>query len=505
MWFKKKKEEPVKVPLTITRTKEPLMRNNPMKRSIQSTLSLGNNSPIISFGFSGGSQAGNINAIINKSLPASVAVSRQLALENGIVKKYISTNTAGVTGAEGLYIRPCVHVSDNEKTNQDINHLLEREFYNWAENPHAFSRAGDMDISTFTRLVERTRAIDGDCFIRIHKTKNGLPQVEIIDSMRFGVYNNQYFDNGNFVSNGIEYDGSTYKPLAYWITRYNPITYTYDLGNRERVPEEQIFHLYQLDFPTQQRGIPDVHAGTEELKELEEFMTAAITCRKVAASAMAFITNPDNDEVDLITDDSGASYYDQDYLNPAAIVELQAGQDIKTVNPNQSTDGISEFVDNQLMMIAMGLDITKQALTSDTSNASFSAAKLTDKLQQSTFKTRTNALIVSVLKPLYIEWLKSAMINNPELSGLSFSDFDKLTHAQYVQTKAISLDPYKDLQTEVLAIDSGLKSRQMVISEMGYDPAIVMEEIQKEKNMDKEENIDGTEQESEEGDQSSTD
>ncbi|TYF65321.1 phage portal protein, partial [Enterobacter hormaechei] len=102
----------------------------------------------------------------------------------------------------------------------------------------------------------------------------------------------------------------------------------------------------------------------------------------------------------------------------------------------QSTDGISEFVDNQLMMIAMGLDITKQALTSDTSNASFSAAKLTDKLQQSTFKTRTNALIVSVLKPLYIEWLKAAMINNPELSNLSFSDFDKLTHAQYVQTKA---------------------------------------------------------------------
>ncbi|WP_187423982.1 hypothetical protein [Enterobacter hormaechei] len=56
MWFKKKQEVPVKVPETIKRVKEPLMRNNPMKRSIQSTLSLGNNSPIISFGFSGGNQ-----------------------------------------------------------------------------------------------------------------------------------------------------------------------------------------------------------------------------------------------------------------------------------------------------------------------------------------------------------------------------------------------------------------------------------------------------------------
>lgn len=507
MWFKRKKEEPtIEVPKIVKQApQQPKRKMNEMQRSIQGTLALANQSPIISFGFSGGNQAGNINAIINKTLPVSVAVSRQLALENGIVKKYISTNTAGVTGPEGLYIRPCVHISDDDEENQRINHLLEREFYKWAESCSAFSVAGDMDISTFTRLVERTRAIDGDCFIRIHKSKNSLPQVEIIDSMRVGVYLNQYFDNGNFISNGIEYEANTYKPLAVWITRYNPIMYTYDIGNRERVPMDEILHLYQLDFPTQQRGIPDAHASTEELKGLEEFMVAAITSRKVAASAMAFITSGEVNNVDLTTEDGSPQYYRTDYLDPAAVVELKPGQDIKTVNPTQTTDGISEFVDNQLMMIAMDLDITKQALTSDTSNASFSAAKLTDKLQQSTFKARTNALVVNVLKPLYKEWLKSAMINNPELGDLNFSDFDLLTNAQYVPTKAISLDPYKDLQTEVLAIENGLKSRQMVISEMGYDPAIVMEEINKEKNMDKEEQIDGNEQESSEDDQSNTD
>ncbi|EPR4623383.1 phage portal protein, partial [Escherichia coli] len=288
---------------------------------------------------------------------------------------------------------------------------------------------------------------------------------------------------------------NTNRPVAYWVTRYNPIMYNYMIGERERVPADEILHLFQQDYPTQQRGIPDVHSGTEKLKELEEFMAAAITSRKVAASAMAFITNPDSDDVQLLTDDS-VSYYDQDYLNPAAIVELQAGQDIKTVNPSQTTDGIQEFIDNQMMMIAMGLDITKQSLTSDTSNASFSAAKLTDKLQQSTFKSRTNALIVSVLKPLYIAWLKSAMLNSSTLSNLNFSDFNKLTHAQYVQTRQISLDPYKDLQTEVLAIDNGLKSKAMVISEMGYDPVIVMEEINKENKEN------GIEQEPDEGDQS---
>lgn len=493
-WNKNKKvQEPEKQKVQIHKTA--LMKNNPMKRAMTS-LNLGSSSPVISFGFTAGNQAGNINAIINRTLPVMVAASRELSIKNGIVKKYVATNSAGVTGADGLYIRPCSHSSQDDKVNQQVNKQLEDAFYAWAEDPKAFSRCGTLDISTFQRLVERTRSIDGDCFIRIHQTRDGMPQVEIIDSMRISTYENQILPSGNYISNGIEFDIDTNRPVAYWITRYNPIMYNYLLGERERVPAEEILHLFQQDYPTQQRGIPDVHAGTDKLKELEEFMIAAITSRKVAASAMAFITNPDSDEIELLKGDD-VSYYEQDYLNPAAIVELQAGQDIKTVNPTQTTDGISEFVDNQLMMIAMGLDITKQSLTSDTSNASFSAAKLTDKLQQSTFKTRTNALVVSVLKPLYITWLKAAMINNSALSNLSFSDFNNLTHAQYVPTRQISLDPYKDLQTEVLAIDSGLKSKAMVISEMGYDPAVVMEEIQKEKM---ENGI-----EPEEGDQSNTD
>ncbi|HED2478364.1 phage portal protein [Citrobacter youngae] len=493
-WNKNKKvQEPEKPKAQIHKTA--LMKNNPMKRAMTS-LNLGSSSPVISFGFTAGNQAGNINAIINRTLPVMVAASRELSIKNGIVKKYVATNSAGVTGADGLYIRPCSHSSQDDKVNQQVNKQLEDAFYAWAEDPKAFSRCGTLDISTFQRLVERTRSIDGDCFIRIHQTRDGMPQVEIIDSMRISTYENQILPSGNYISNGIEFDIDTNRPVAYWITRYNPIMYNYLLGERERVPAEEILHLFQQDYPTQQRGIPDVHAGTDKLKELEEFMVAAITSRKVAASAMAFITNPDSDEIELLKGDD-VSYYEQDYLNPAAIVELQAGQDIKTVNPTQTTDGISEFVDNQLMMIAMGLDITKQSLTSDTSNASFSAAKLTDKLQQSTFKTRTNALVVSVLKPLYVTWLKAAMINNSALSNLSFSDFNNLTHAQYVPTRQISLDPYKDLQTEVLAIDSGLKSKTMVISEMGYDPAVVMEEIQKEKM---ENGI-----EPEEGDQSNTD
>ncbi|EMN5860197.1 phage portal protein [Pluralibacter gergoviae] len=476
------------------------LKNSQGKRALSDAFNKGTMSPVISFGFSGGNQAGNINAIINKTLPVSVAVSRELALKNGVVKKYVSTSTAGVCGPEGLYVRPNVHL-DSDERNNDVNRILEKAFYKWAEDPKAFSLNGQLDFSTFTRLVERTRSIDGDCFVRIHTGKDGLPKVEVLDSMRMGVYNNQFFDN-TYISNGIEYEFGTNKVVAYWVTHYNPVLYQYDLGNRERVPAEDMLHLFAVDFPDQQRGIPDVHAGTEQLKELESFMGSSIAAKRLACQAMAFITSPDVDHMDLLSSDE-IPFYDDLNMRGGAIAQLQPGQDIKTINPNAATDTISEFVDSQLMMIAMSLDMVPQSLKSDTARASFSASKLADKLQQSTYATKTNSLIVNILKPLYIRWLKAAMLNNT--LDLNFSDFDKLTEALFVKTTEISLDPLKDAQVQIRYLQNGLKSREMIISEMGYDPAIVMEQIAKDKNNNsKEEIINGNGNKPEEGDQSQT-
>lgn len=50
------------------------------------------------------------------------------------------------------------------------------------------------------------------------------------------------FADGHYISNGIEYkDG---KPIAYYFMRYNPITYSYDYANPERVDASEILHYF---------------------------------------------------------------------------------------------------------------------------------------------------------------------------------------------------------------------------------------------------------------------
>ncbi|EOC0143049.1 phage portal protein [Cronobacter sakazakii] len=472
-WKKKKIDEPEQVPKPQFERKQ--LTDNALKRELKE-IRTNSQSPIISFGFSACNSAGNINSIINMTLPTLVAKSRELSLNNGIAKKYFQVNSDGVTGASGLYIRPDVNLHDDNEENLVINEELEQLFYKYADNPETFSMNGKMDLAAFQRLVERTRSIDGEAFIICHDV-NGIVKFELLDSMRVPTTGNRIFDDGSYVSNGIHFDRYG-KVIEYYVTRLNPSTYTYQTGDYEVIPASNMLHLMIQDYPNQERGIPDIIAGTTLLKDLEAFIKAAIISKKLSASAMAFITNSASNDEDVdFMKGYEPDYYENDSLQSGALVELQPGQNVTSVNPNGATDGITEFVDTQMQQIAMSLGITEQSLSGSTANASFSAAKLTDRLQRQTFKTRTNALTTFVLKPIYARWLKAEMLRNQNLN-LKFSDFDKLVNAKYISEFVESLDPLKDVQTQVLMIDNKIKSRSMVVSEFGYDPYQVQKEIE---------------------------
>ncbi|HFR2628297.1 TPA: phage portal protein, partial [Shigella sonnei] len=210
--------------------------------------------------------------------------------------------------------------------------------------------------------------------------------------------NNQRLSNGNYISNGIEFD-KWHKPVNYYFCKFDPVTYTYITGDYEVIPAAEICHYFIADQQGQERGLPDMVATSKLMEDLKNFTEAALTAKRVSASSMAFITN-NNDTTS--TDLLGADEREEvtpvytEYFEAGFIGELAEGQDIKTVTPTNGVDGIDQFTNELMNQISMGLNITKQALLSDTSNASFSASRLTEKLQQTTFRTRTNVLISKV-------------------------------------------------------------------------------------------------------------
>lgn len=481
MFWKKKKTEETPQAKKRTKSKIELLPST-LKRDLAQIR--GTSSPVVSFGFTAGSSTYNINNVIRWFLGEMRSTSREAALHNPIARKYVSLSVDGVVGSMGVYIKPAAQIENATPDElHTINKKLEKLFDRWSSNPERFSLDGQMTLDVFQQTLEKVRCTDGEAFVRIHKI-NGTIKMEILDSARLTQMNNQILSNGNFISNGIEYN-SNHKPVNYWMCAYNPITYTYDATNFDVIPASEIFHYFIPEAMGQERGIPDLIATSKLMEDLKNFTEASLVAKRVAASSMAFITNgqsnTDTVELNEDQDDMVTAKYSE-FLEPGAIYELSSNQDIKTVNPQAGVDRIHEFTDELLSQIAMGLNCTKMSLLGDTSNASFSAAKLSERMQSTTFSTRTNALVTKVLKPMYLAWLKNEMVNNSELN-LSFSDFDDISTVRMIPQKPISLDPLKDIQTEVAQIDAGIKSKTQVISEMGGDARVVFDEIEKEKEI----------------------
>lgn len=478
--FRKKQQPPVEKP---TKQAAKIPKKSSLQRELQ-TIRTGNNSSsgVINFGFTAGTSNNNINNILRWFLADFRNTSREASIHNPIARKYMNLSVDGVVGSIGVYVKPDVQI---ERLSSDelhkINQRLEKLWDRWAYDSNKFSIDGQIGLDTFLQVLEKIRVTDGEAFVRIH-TINGTVKIEVLDASRLTQLNNQWLNNGNYISNGIEFD-KYHKPVNYYFCQYNPTTYTYDPTSYDIIPADEICHYMVTDFQGQERGLPDLVSTNKTIEDLKNFTEAALVAKRVAASSMAFITNnnPESENVELTAgeSDEAAKYYE--YLEAGAIYELSQNQDVKSVNPQAGVDHIAEFTNELMKQISMGLNVTQQSLLGDTGNASFSAAKLAERLQATTFGTRTNLLINKVLKKIYITWLKNEMVQNQNL-GLSFADFDDLICARYIPQKPISLDPLKDIQASVALLDAGLVSKTQVISEMGGDARLVFEDIEKERN-----------------------
>lgn len=480
--FRKKQPHTVELP-----KKEKTAAKIPQKSSLQRELQnirTGHNASggVINFGFTSGIASNNINNILRWFLNDFRNTSREASIHNPIARKYMNLSVDGVVGSLGIYVKPDVQVERyTPDETHEVNKKLEKLFDRWAYNAERFSMDGQLSLDSFLQVLEKVRVTDGEGFVRIHNV-NGTVKIEILDASRLTQLNNQWLGNGNYISNGIEFD-KYHKPVNYYFCQYNPITYTYDAVSYDIIPADEICHYMISDFQGQERGIPDLVSTNKTLEDLKSFTEAALVAKRVSASSMAFITNnngsTENVELTAGESDEAAKYYE--YLEAGAIYELSQNQDVKSVNPQAGVDHIQEFTNELMKQISMGLNVTQQSLLGDTGNTSFSAAKLAERLQATTFGTRTNLLINKVLKKIYITWLKNEMINNQSL-GLSFSDFEDLICARYIPQKPISLDPLKDIQASVALLDAGLVSKTQIISEMGGDARIVFDDIEKERN-----------------------
>jgi len=88
-----------------------------------------------------------------------------------------------------------------------------------------------------------------------------------------------------------------------------------------------------------------------------------------------------------------------------------------------------------------------------------------------------NVVVHMFCRPVWERFVRLAVLTG-DLPARDFGrDPDAYTRCAWLPPKFDYVDPMKDVQAEIMAIDAGLKSRSQAISERGYDAEQVDAEI----------------------------
>lgn len=334
-------------------------------------------------------------------------------------------------------------------------------------------RAGRMNLYGLQQLAMKTIIESGEVLIRLHddEVPGGLPfQIEVLepdylDTGRYG-----WMPGGSEIREGIEYDADGHR-VAYWLfpahpgADWSPHTRS---GVSERVPADEVWHVYRVDRPGQNRGVTWFAPVMMRLQDLGDYGDAQLMRQKIAACFAAFRIGGDGSEASEFTE-----------LSPGLIYDLGDAEEVRFADP-PGVEGYDEFTRGLLRSVAADVGISYEALTGDLSQVNFSSARMGRlEMDQNVSAWQHLMLIPQLLQPLSRRFVRAwQAVDAQEMheAGLPGDIWDYLD-LSWVPPRKIIVDPAREFSALREAVRCGFASRQQVVRQLGIDPERLLEEI----------------------------
>ena len=371
------------------------------------------------------------------------------------------------------------------------------EFNLWAQRKQACDATGVNNFYGMQQLVCLSWPMSGDVFalikradttplmpysLRLHileadrirtptyaKTSDGV----LINSISSGLTTGKTA-SGNYIYDGVEVDKNG-AIVAYHIANTYP--YQFDGEETKFVRVEaygketglpNVLHIMDTERPEQYRGVPYLAQVIEPLLQLRRYTEAEITAAVVQSFFTAFILT-DKDGESAIPNEVGgngmleASRGPNEYEMGAGTMNfLEPGEDVKFGAPTHPNTGFDKFTRALCEQIGACLEMPAD-LVMMAFNASYSASRAALLEAWKGFRMRREWLADDFCRPVYELWLTEAVARG-RISAPGFLT-DPLIRQAYLGSEWIGpaqgqLDPTKEVQAAILAIENGLSTRE---------------------------------------------
>ncbi len=419
----------------------------------------------------------NINSLVASGGPRLLARSRELVVTNGYAANACEAFASNLVG-DG--IKPSSLIEDPTLRDQ-----VQRLWLAWTDEADADALT---DFYGLQAMVAREMFVAGECFVRLRprRSEDGLLvpiQLQLLQSEMLPFEKTETAPNGNRIRCGIEFDAIG-RRVAYHFRRRHPGDST-DRGvaipETVRVPAEDVLHIYRPIDAGQIRGLPHVAPAMVRLFLLDQYDDAELDRKKTAAMFAGFITKtaPEDPMIgEAEADLEGAAIAS---LEPGTMQVLLPGEDVKFSSPADVGGGYEAFQYRTLLSVSASLGLPYHLVTGDVRQANYSSlrAELVE------FRRRVEQLQHGVVahqlcRPIWARWLETAVLSGAlDLPGFAGNP-GRYRPVNWIPPRWDWVDPLKDIQAQVLAMEAGIISRRKVVEATGYD----VEEIDRENAAD---------------------
>jgi lambda family phage portal protein len=411
---------------------------------------------------------------------------RVLYQNNGYAKKYITLVVKNVVGPNGIHLQNKAK-DFNGKLDDMANQMIEAQFGKWGKIG-CCDVTGKLSWKDAQRLFIRSVATDGEVIVR--KVRNfGNPYkfaLQFLEADHLDENYNGNHTNGNQIRMGIEYDQWD-RAIAYHILVQHPGDYTYARsgGNYyERIPAADIIHAYLPERARQGRGVPWMHAAVDDVDNMGAYVEAAIISKRTSASRMGFLVPPDTETGTLSEDGETVEGDLISKLEAGTLEQLPAGYKFEQFNPAEPGGDFDPFMARTLKGFASALDISYHHLASDLSGVNYTSSRTGELSDRDTWRTIQDWMIETFNENIFCDWLEVQLLaglltfNNGNV--LPYSKFDKFCAPNWVPRGWTWVDPLKDINASIRALEFGLTTRTRISAECGDDYLDLLDEMQQE-------------------------
>ncbi|MCX6602045.1 MAG: phage portal protein [Acidobacteria bacterium] len=325
----------------------------------------------------------------------------------------------------------------------------EREFQAaWSDWATHCDAEGRLNWEAFQWQVLRAVVISGECFVLLSMdpAADGIP-------LRVQILGPEFLDTSRSDEStyaGIRYSGA--KPEGYWLYERNPGINRFNSKSRY-VSAVDCFHVFRPTAPGAQRGQSWLSPVLLPLKEVQEYMEAALVKAKVAALYAGFIRTVDG--ANPIATNGVPT------LEPGSMTRLLPTEEVTFSEPPDVGTSFDPFIRSQLRRIAAGIGIPYEILSGDNSQITFASGRHGLLEYKRTIEAVQYLLLVPRLcEPILERWASLAVA-----LGLASSMPVK---TRWIAPVLAMLDEGAEVRATVAEIRNGLTSRSEAVTKRGW-------------------------------------